>query len=330
MLNVPKLIFVCILLAGCVVTNLNKRVKAGKRNRSFDNRHKTDNELRQFTNTNAFSCLALCSDDIDCRSVAYNFIDGRCQEFNRDFTNQPVAGIYQVGWRHFDVAKGAACKDRPPTARDCDDVQSQGYTCSGVYSISLVTGRSVNVLCDLQTAGGRWTVFQHRKDGSVNFDMNWSSYKNGFGNPDTEGNDKLYRLTSSRKTELLILMEAWDGVWKYASYSEFYINPESDKYRLRVSGFSGTAGDSLMHTMSFTSPQGGQQFSTRDSDNDAWPGSCNPTYHKGGFWFNKCGASDLNGHYYSSAVDLPDSCNWYTFSKNRQSLKTIFMMVRKV
>ena len=56
------------------------------------------------------------------------------------------------------------------------------------------------------------------------------------------GNDNLYRLTSSRKTELLILMEAWDGVWKYASYSEFYINSEADKYRLRVSGFSGTAG----------------------------------------------------------------------------------------
>ncbi|VDI46956.1 Hypothetical predicted protein [Mytilus galloprovincialis] len=170
------------------------------------------------------------------------------------------------------LRKGAACKDRPPTARDCDDVQSQGYTCSGVYTISLVTGRSANVLCDLQTAIGRWTVFQHRKDGSVNFDMNWSSYKDGFGDPYTEswlGNDKLYRLTSSRKTELLILMEAWDGVWKYASYSEFYVNSESDKYRLKVSGFSGTAGDSLMHMMSFTSPQGGQQFSTRDSDNDA-------------------------------------------------------------
>ncbi|VDI31027.1 collagen, type V/XI/XXIV/XXVII, alpha [Mytilus galloprovincialis] len=332
MLNVPKLIFACILLADFVVTNLNKRVKAGKRNRSFDNFYKTGNVLRQFTNTNAFSCLALCSDDIDCRSVAYNFNDGRCQEFNRDFTNQLVDGTYQVGWRHFDVSKGAACKDKPPTARDCDDVQSQGYTCSGVYSITLVPG-IVNVWCDLQTAGGRWTVFQHRKDGSVNFDRSWFSYRQGFGGTSTEGwlgNEKLYWLTSSRKTELLILMEAWDGVWKYASYSEFYINPESDKYRLKVSGFSGTAGDSLMHMMSFTSPQGGHPFSTSDADNDAWLGRCNPTYHKGGFWFNKCGASDLNGHYYSYAADFPDSCNWYTFSKNRQSLKTIFMMVRKV
>ncbi|VDH91418.1 Hypothetical predicted protein [Mytilus galloprovincialis] len=216
MLNVPRLIFTCILLADFVVTNLNKRVKAGKRNRSFDNIYKTGNVLRELKITNAFSCLALCADHIDCRSVAYNSNDGRCHEFNRDFTNQHVAGIYQVGWIHFDVSKGSACKDSPPTARDCDDVQSQGYTCSGVYSITLVPGRSVNVLCDLQTAGGRWTVFQHRKDGSVNFDMNWFSYKYGFG-------------------------DAYTEVW---------------------------LGDSLMHMMPFTSPQGGQQFSTRDSDND--------------------------------------------------------------
>ncbi|VDI25153.1 Hypothetical predicted protein, partial [Mytilus galloprovincialis] len=182
---------------------------------------------------------------------------------------EPVNGTAQCVCddRYVNYCPGAACKDRPPTARDCDDVQSQGYTCSGVYTITLVPGRSVNVLCDLQTAGGRWTV----------------------------RNDNLYRLTSSRKTEMLILMEAWDGVWKYASYSEFYINSEFDKYRIRVSGFSGTAGDSLMHMMPFTSPQGGQQFSTRDSDIDGWPNSCNPTHHKGGFWFNKCGASDLNG-----------------------------------
>ncbi|VDI31996.1 Hypothetical predicted protein [Mytilus galloprovincialis] len=235
--------------------------------------------------------------------------------------------------KSYDTVSGAACKDRPTYARDCDDVQSQGYTCNGVYNITLPPGRSIYVLCDLQTAGGRWTVFQHRKDGSVNFDMSWFWYKYGFGNTNTEGwigNRNLYWLTSSRKTEMLILMEAWDGTWKYASYSQFYINSLSDKYRLTVSGFSGTAGDSLMHMMPFTSPQGGQQFSTRNSDNDELSGSCNPTYHRGGFWFNKCGASDLNGIYYGSAVDKRSSCNWYTFSNNRQSLKTTFMMVRKV
>ncbi|XP_063438416.1 angiopoietin-related protein 2-like [Mytilus trossulus] len=170
-------------------------------------------------------------------------------------------------------------------------------------------------------------------NGSVNFDMSWWSYKYGFGNTDTEGwigNRNLYWLTSSRKTEMLILMESWDGVWKYASYSEFYINDESDKYRLRVSGFSGTAGDSLMHMTTFTTPQGGQQFSTFDRDYDAWWGKCNPIHHRGGFWFNKCGASDLNGLYYSSALDKSASCNWFTFSNNHQSLKTTFMMVRKV
>ncbi|CAC5359650.1 Angiopoietin-related protein 6 [Mytilus coruscus] len=188
-------------------------------------------------------------------------------------TSQISSYVYSRAMMSF--FKGADCRDGPTTARDCADIQSQGCTCSGVYNINISSQITVNVWCDLHTDGGRWTV----------------NDKHGFGDPYAEywiGNDNLYTLTKSGRTELLILMETWDG-----SYSEFYISDESDNYRLGLSGFSGIAGDSLMDK---TMPQAGHQFSTRDQDNDNFSGSCNPSYHLGGFWFNRCGRSDLNGY----------------------------------
>ena len=85
-------------------------------------------------------------------------------------------------------------------------------------------------------------------------------------------------------------------------------------------------GDSLTGTLSHN----GQRFSTRDVDNDSWGGTCNPTYHKGGWWFSHCAESDLNGFYYSSAVDTTDSCHWISFHKRRTSLKNVYMMIRNV
>ena len=48
-------------------------------------------------------------------------------------------------------------------------------------------------------------MFQRRSDGSVDFYLNWTSYKNGFGDLNGKmwrGNDNLHRLTTAGNREL--------------------------------------------------------------------------------------------------------------------------------
>ena len=74
--------------------------------------------------------------------------------------------------------------------------------------------------CDQTTAGGGWTVFQKRLDGSVNFYRGWDDYKRGFGNLTGEywlGPDKIHRLTNDRG-RLRVDLEDKSGNTAYAEY----------------------------------------------------------------------------------------------------------------
>ena len=108
----------------------------------------------------------------------------------------------------------------------------------------------MQVLCDMVTDGGGWTVFQRRLDGSVDFFLGWESYKNGFGYPCGEfwlGNDNLHRLTAADDMTLRVDLEDFEDEIRYAEYSTFKVADEGDKYRVLIGGYSGTAGDSFSY-----------------------------------------------------------------------------------
>ena len=114
-------------------------------------------------------------------------------------------------------------------------------------------------------------MFQRRQDGSVDFYRGWNDYKSGFGQLTAEfwlGNDKIHRLTAARPSSLRVELEDWNGVRAYAKYGKFNIGDEQAKYRLQVSSYSGTAGDSL------TSDHNNMAFSTKDTDNDRDSNHC--------------------------------------------------------
>ena len=107
----------------------------------------------------------------------------------------------------------------------------------------------MQVLCDMNTDGGGWTVFQRRLDGSVDFFLGWESNKYGFRNPYGEfwiGNDNLHHLTDSDDVMLRFDQEDFEGNITYAEYTTFKVADEADKYRLLIEGYSGMAGDSML------------------------------------------------------------------------------------
>ena len=117
-----------------------------------------------------------------------------------------------------------------------------------MYTINPDGGKPIQVLCDMNTDSGGWTVFQRRLDGSVDFYRGWVSYKNGFGNLNGEfwlGNDNVHRLTDSDDVMLRVDLEDFEGNIAYAEYTTFKVADEADEYRLLIGGYNGTAGDSM-------------------------------------------------------------------------------------
>ena len=99
-----------------------------------------------------------------------------------------------------------------------------------------------NVLCDMTTSGGGWTVFQRRLDGSVDFYRGWQDYKHGFGHLKGEfwlGLDKIHRITTAAQNELRIDMEDTSGNKKYAEYDLFAVTSEQQKYQLSLGTYAG-------------------------------------------------------------------------------------------
>ena len=146
---------------------------------------------------------------------------------------------------------------------DCEDALDQGQTASGIYTIQPDNQPPFQAYCDMETDGGGWTVFQRRMDGSVDFYRFWKQYQRGFGNLSGEfwlGLDKIHRLTSTA-TQLRVDLKDFNGNSRYALYASFSVGDSASKYILLVSGYSGTAGDSLG---SESKRHNGHHFSTKD------------------------------------------------------------------
>uniref|UniRef100_A0A8D1GFZ4 Fibrinogen C-terminal domain-containing protein n=1 Tax=Sus scrofa TaxID=9823 RepID=A0A8D1GFZ4_PIG len=83
--------------------------------------------------------------------------------------------------------------------RTCKELLTRGHFLSGWHTIYLPDCQPLTVLCDMDTDGGGWTVFQRRSDGSVDFYRDWAAYKRGFGSQLGEfwlGNDHIHALTA--------------------------------------------------------------------------------------------------------------------------------------
>ena len=94
-----------------------------------------------------------------------------------------------------------------------------------------------------------------------------------------------------------------------------------NKYKLEVSGYTGTGGDSMAY-------HNNRPFSTHDRDNDLDGRNCAETY-KGAWWYAACQTSSLNGKYLcGNHASYADGVNWSNWKGYNYSLKFTEMKVR--
>ena len=182
-----------------------------------------------------------------------------------------------------------------PILRDCKAWLELGMERSGIYPINPDNDVPFQVYCDMETDGGGWTVFQRRKDGSLDFYRNWNDYEEGFGDLTGEfwlGLSKIHRLTPIGNDHTLrVELQDFLNEKRYAKYSTFNVRDGTTRYQytLNVGGYSGNAGDSLAN-------HNGMKFTTKDNDNDIYGSNCAVSF-KGGWWYYNCYQSNLNGLY---------------------------------
>ncbi|XP_019734683.1 angiopoietin-related protein 3-like isoform X2 [Hippocampus comes] len=188
-----------------------------------------------------------------------------------------------------DSSKKTADMDLPS---DCSEVFNRGEKISRVYAIRPNGSEPFKVFCDM-TADHGATVIQRRRDGSVNFDQSWEKYENGFGDFHGEfwlGLSKIHSLVAQGNSVLHIHLEDWKHNKRFIEYTCDLDGPESN-YTLHLKLLSGDLSDPMKnHT--------GMMFSTKDRDNNKHRHSNCAHNYTGGWWFNSCGDTNLNGRYF--------------------------------
>lgn len=227
-----------------------------------------------------------------------------------------------------DDGKHLPCPSKP---MDCEDILVCGKKASGSYDVwphSRISDKKVNVYCDMDTAGGGWTVFQRRGDYGRPRDYfynDWNAYKTGFGRITEDfwlGNDNIYALTNQRLYSLRIDMKDLEKNTRYAAYDNFWIDPEEYKYTLHVRGFTGNAGDSF-------GPHAEKPFSTKDRDHDMHANSSCALSYKGGWWYGSCHSSNLNGLFLNGThTSYANGIEWFTWKNMNYSLPFVEMKIR--
>ncbi|KAM6147823.1 angiopoietin-4-like [Erethizon dorsatum] len=211
--------------------------------------------------------------------------------------------------------------------QDCEDIRRSGVNEDGVYTIHVPNlDKTKRVFCVMDTDGGAWTLIQRRENGTVNFQRNWQDYKQGFGDAAGEhwlGNEAVHQLSSSKKYSLRVEVEDWDGSTTQGNFKHFQLGSEQEFYKIFVNEYSGIMSQ-LGNVILWNNT-----FSTRDADHDNCVCNC-AAIMSGGWWFDACGGSNLNGIYYPAGQHLHknNGIRWNFFHGTTYSLRATRMMMR--
>ncbi|XP_007254444.3 fibroleukin [Astyanax mexicanus] len=222
--------------------------------------------------------------------------------------------------------------------QDCYEIFQLGIKENGIYTIQPDPQQpALEAVCDMESAGGGWTVFQRRFDGEVDFNRTWREYRDGFGSAQKEhwlGNAVLHALTAKGQHTLRITLQDWHHQTRHATYNKFKVAAENQRFRLTAQAYHGDAGNALSYSKRYN--HDGRAFSTYDRDHDRYTSGNCAQYYSAGWWFDSCLAANLNGRYYRGRYSgITDGIYWGTWyiltdsrTGERYSFKSVEMKTR--
>lgn len=200
-----------------------------------------------------------------------------------DISNTEVSSL--PTYRFSESINGSQLMNLPS---DCSELFNHGERTSGVYAIKPYTSEPFMAFCDMSTGE---TVMQRRTDGRLFFDQNWEKYESGFGDLQGEfwlGLKRLHSLCAQGNSVLHIQLEEWKQPRRFIEY-RFELEGPQTNYTIHLTPLSGDL-------QNFMGNNTGRSFSTKDRDNCNQPHP-NCTQKTGGWWFDACADTNLNGKY---------------------------------
>uniref|UniRef100_A0A8D0NU90 Tenascin n=1 Tax=Sus scrofa TaxID=9823 RepID=A0A8D0NU90_PIG len=190
-----------------------------------------------------------------------------------------------------------------PFPRDCSQAMLNGDTTSGLYTIYVNNDKAqkLEVFCDMTSDGGGWIVSITEPDF---FRTHPAAAPTG-------------KITAQGQYELRVDLRD-HGETAYAVYDRFSVGDARTRYKLKVEGYSGTAGDSMAY-------HNGRSFSTFDKDTDSAITNCALSY-KGAFWYKNCHRVNLMGRYGDNSHS--QGVNWFHWKGHEYSIQFAEMKLR--
>uniref|UniRef100_A0A8D0RMX2 Tenascin n=1 Tax=Sus scrofa TaxID=9823 RepID=A0A8D0RMX2_PIG len=192
-----------------------------------------------------------------------------------------------------------------PFPRDCSQAMLNGDTTSGLYTIYVNNDKAqkLEVFCDMTSDGGGWIVSITEPDSRF-FRTHPAAAPTG-------------KITAQGQYELRVDLRD-HGETAYAVYDRFSVGDARTRYKLKVEGYSGTAGDSMAY-------HNGRSFSTFDKDTDSAITNCALSY-KGAFWYKNCHRVNLMGRYGDNSHS--QGVNWFHWKGHEYSIQFAEMKLR--